>query len=609
MNTIAAAADDLPIGPRDAADLARWTHTGDAFLPGPIRDSATLKRLEIDGASEAPVLSSEQAGDEPRGTITSPQFTIDRRYVAFRIAGGNYERHTCLNLLVDGTIVRSATGWRSDRLTPDSWDVSAWAGKQAQIQVVDQTGGDWGHINVSHLVQTDTPERLPTAVAPLYREHLRPQFHFTGRQWTMNRLNPREREEGWINDLNGLIYYEGEWHLFAQRWAKCWVHAVSTDLVHWTELPPAFWEEENGSGVQSGTVVVDYANTSSLSPDPAKPPMIAFWSRFDNRSHCISYSLDKGRTWKHYEKNPLFTFPERDPKVFWYAPGKHWVMMMYGQDAYHIFTSTNLLEWTNENNPIPNSFECPDFFQLPVDGDPSKQKWVLIQGNGQYSIGEFDGRKFTEETPRRPCDIGDFYATQSWHNTDSPGGDGRRVQVAWMRFSHFPDMPFSQQVSFPCELSLHSTKDGLRLHRRPIAEIAKLHQAEQSWADRTIDDGQTLPLVPAGRQFHLKAEVSVPTGTRLTFNVRGTPIVITANAVQSGDRSSTVADKVQTVEMLIDTASIETFLNDGEVSLTQFALPRAENGITLRSEGGRATLRSLKLYPLRSAWTTPTDAR
>ncbi len=203
-------------------------------------------------------------------------------------------------------------------------------------------------------MQTDKPERLPVVTEPLYRETLRPQFHFTARQWTMDRLNPREQQEGWLNDLNGLIYYDGEYHLFAQRWAKCWIHAVSRDLIHWTELEPAFWEEKPGSGVQSGTCVIDYQNTSGLGSDKANPPMVAFWPRFDNRTQCLSYSLDHGRTWKAYEQNPILVYPERDPqKFFWHAPGNHWVMMLYGNSQYHIFTSTNLLSWNDEHRPNP----------------------------------------------------------------------------------------------------------------------------------------------------------------------------------------------------------------------------------------------------------------
>jgi len=133
---------------------------------------------------------------------------------------------------------------------------------------------------------------------PLYHEDLRPQFHITARYWNDKRIGPVEHQEGWINDLNGLIYYDGEYHLFAQRWATCWLHFISTDLVHWKELQPAFFEESLGVGVQSGTCVIDYKNTSGLGSDPKHPPMIAFWSRFDNRSQCLHFSLDHGRTWQ-----------------------------------------------------------------------------------------------------------------------------------------------------------------------------------------------------------------------------------------------------------------------------------------------------------------------
>ena len=418
------AAQDVTIADFNAVTFAKWKATGTAFQKGPAIGDL-LTKLEIENSAGAGVASSEIEGDEPMGALTSPEFTISRKYIAFRIGGGNYERDTCLNLLINGKVVRSATGWRSDRLAPMSLDVSRWKGQTAQIQIVDAASGDWGHLNVANIVQTDRPEQLPPSTGPLYGEALRPQFHFSARQWTMDRLNPGQREEGWINDLNGLIFYEGEYHLFAQRWAKCWLHAVSKDLIHWTELAPAFWEESLGSGVQSGTCVVDYQNTSGLSSDPATPAMIAFWSRFDNRAQCLSYSLDRGRNWKHYEKNPIMMVPERDPKVFWYAPGQHWVMMLYGNQQYHIFTSKNLLEWKDERHPIGDSFECPDFFELPVDGDLNRKKWVLIQGNGNYSIGTFNGTEFKEETRRFACDVGPhFYATQSvaeFRCTVSPG--------------------------------------------------------------------------------------------------------------------------------------------------------------------------------------------
>ncbi len=595
---IAYSAEDLLIGDFRAPDFAGWAKTGTAFDKGPALGELVVK-LEIENSPGRAVASSEIDGDGPTGTLTSPEFKIERGYIAFLISGGDYERDTCLNLVVKGKVVRSATGWRSDRLAPASWDVRPFLGQTARVQVVDLARGDWGHINVERIVQTDQPERMPVETGPLYRESLRPQFHFTARQWTLSRLNPRERQEGWLNDLNGLIYYEGEYHLFAQRWAKCWLHAVSKDLVHWTELEPAFWEEELDSGVQSGTCVVDYHNTSGLAPNPATPPMVAFWSRFDNRSQCLSYSLDHCRTWKHYERNPIMVRPERDPKVFWYTPSNHWVMVMYGDGQYHVLTSTNLLSWKDEQKPIRDSFECPDVFELPLDGDHQHMKWVVVQGSGNYSVGRFDGTAFTAETGRFPCDIGDFYATQTWGNVET--GDGRRIQAAWMRFSHFPDMPFSQQVTFPCELRLQSTPNGPRLFREPIREIALLHHGQDTWTNRTLSAGQNLPLEPAGRLFHVQCDLSISERGKATFNIRGIPLVLTARTLESGGRTATVSGRIQHVEILVDRASIEAFANHGEVSSSRFVLPR-ENGLSVKAEGDAITLESLTVWRLKSAW-------
>jgi len=437
-----------------------------------------------------------------------------------------------------------------------------------------------------------------------YDEPLRPQFHFTARKWTNQDLNPVEHQEGWINDLNGLIYYDGEYHLFAQRWATCWLHAVSKDLVHWTELEPAFWEEQPGSGVQSGTCVVDYANTSGLAKDPKHPALVAFWSRFDNRSQCLSYSPDHGRTWTRYAGNPFMEKPERDPKVFWYEPGKHWVMIMYGEGAYHILSSPDLLHWKDEHHPIPDSFECPDFFQLPIDGDKRNQKWVLIQGNGNYSVGTFDGVEFKEEGPRHACDVGpNFYATQSWANTDT--GDGRRIQCAWMRGSVFPDMPFNQQISFPCELTLHTTPGGLRVYRQPIKEIDSLHAGHKTWRDVSLKPGDALPLLDAGKQpwdlFQIKAKVEISPGASLVWNIRNATVTVTSNSLESGASPAMVQGSVHTVELLIDRASIEAFVNEGELSSTRYVLLHGDT-LSISAEGGKAKIRSLTVYKLKSAW-------
>ena len=119
--------------------------------------------------------------------------------------------------------------------------------------------------------------------AELYKESLRPQFHFTARYWNDYRLNPQQHQEGWINDVNGLVNYDGEYHFFAQRWWSCWLHAVSTDLLHWKELEPAFGEGGEFGGTQSGGGIVDYTNASGLGTGH-EPAMIVFWSSTDNQS-------------------------------------------------------------------------------------------------------------------------------------------------------------------------------------------------------------------------------------------------------------------------------------------------------------------------------------
>ena len=593
-------AEDIVIADFESGTWGDWVATGDAFKHGPA-EAKLATQLELQNFRGKYVATTKIDGDGPTGTLTSPGFEIKRHYISFLISGGVWEHETCLNLIVDGQVVHSATGGNNIHLEPVSWDVSKLIGKTAKVQVVDNATGKWGHIDVDDIRQTDAPERLPVVTEPLYQETLRPQVHFTARQWTIDRLNPQQRQEGWLNDLNGLIYYDGEYHLFAQRWGKCWLHAVSKDLVHWTELQPAFWEEEEGSGVQSGHCVIDYKNTSGLSPDKTNPPMIAFWSRFDNLNQCISYSLDHGRTWKRYEKNPIFQHPERDPKVFWYEPGKHWVMIMYGGSQYHILTSPNLLEWTDEHNPIPKSYECPDLFELPIDGKDDNKKWVLIQGGGKYSLGDFDGKSFKNESERLPCDIGpNFYATQSWSNTET--GDGRRIQAAWMRCDGYPNMPFNQEVSFPCEFKLHSTPAGLRLYRKPIKELELLHKTPDVWTDRTCDPGHNLVLEPAGDVYEIQCEVSIPAGAKLTFDILGSSVVITSNTVQSGRAKGTVQDMIKKVQILVDRVSLETFVNDGEISSTRSILP-IRSGISAHIDGAPIEIRSLKVFPLKSAWT------
>ncbi|MBB5352812.1 sucrose-6-phosphate hydrolase SacC (GH32 family) [Haloferula luteola] len=617
--------EDLLLGDFELPSYAPWTPQGEAFSAGPA-NSTEWSRLEIVGAVGHGIACSENAGaptgtgtDAPQGRLTSPEFLIERSYIAFRIAGGDYERHCCFNLLVDGKVVKSATGRNSDELRAESWDVSAWSGKHARLEIVDEASGSWGHLLIDQVVQTDHPEAVPVVTVPVYQESLRPLFHFTARQWTMDRLEPGMRQEGWINDLNGMIHYQGEYHLFAQRWHKCWLHAISTDGVHWRELEPAFGEKILDAGRQSGHCVIDQANTSGLGKPGGEPPMVAFWTHADNLRHGISYSLDRGRSWQDYPGNPILEFPERDPKVFWHEASGHWVMVMYGSGQYHLFTSPDLLHWKNENHPIPDAFECPDFFPLQVD-DRDEEKWVLIHADGRYSVGQFDGTRFIEETPRRLSDLGgeSFYATQTFENPDS--NDGRRIQMAWMRWVHepklFPEMPFQQQISFPCELSLRSTQDGLRLFRRPIAEIAHLEGTPKTWSKRPLRIHEILPLADSGEAYRLQARWErLPEKACLDFRIRGASVRITPHTVKISDPlglqppvEAELLDEAQTLEILLDRRSIEVFVNDGALSCTRNFIP-TEASLQIRVEGAPSMLDSVRLSPLKSIWPSPMPAK
>jgi len=495
---------------------------------------------------------------------------------------------------------RVKTGWKGQMD-----HVAIWRRALADSEIASLNGGP-RRIAARKQVYLKDPPLLPPR-ADLYREKYRPQFHVTARQWTLHKLEPVRQEEGWINDVNGLIHHQGQYHLFAQRWARCWLHFVSTDLVHWTELQPAFWEDKRfGSGVQSGTIVFDRENVARLSADPRRPPLVAFWSGFDNRSQCIAYSVDHGRSWTKYANNPYMIRPERDPKVFWHEPSRKWVMVLYADSQYHLLNSTNLLNWTDLKNPLPDCFECPDLFPLPLEGNRQHTKWVLVRGNGKYSVGQFDGTRFTPETGQLPCDLGaNFYATQSWG--DIPGQPGRRVQIAWMRDGAYPGMPFNQQLSFPCDLTLRSFPEGPRLCRLPAAEISRLYARKHTWRDLPLKAGPNpFPGVP-GELIDLHLQAALGGARELAIRCGGQTVTYSAakHSLACLGREApidTPQDQL-TLRLLVDRTSIEVFGQDGKTSMSFCFLPQRETGgLEIHAEGGQPVILALTVNEMKSMW-------
>jgi levanase/fructan beta-fructosidase len=448
-----------------------------------------------------------------------------------------------------------------------------------------------------------------TPAAPLYHESLRPQFHFTARYWDGYTIEPRnDGREGWINDVNGPIWFDGEYHLFGQRWFHAWLHAVSKDLVHWTELKPAFREGGKFRGTQSGTCVVDYKNVSGLG-DGKTPVMIAFWAAEDNQHQCISYSNDHGRTWTKWDKNPVLAHPERDPKVFWHEPSKKWIMLLYGppNNSYVIFNSDDLLHW-QKHGSIPDMFECPDIFPLPLDGDATKTKWVVVNGDARYLVGDFDGKEFKPGGGKKNGDYGGVaYATQTFNNM--PERDPRRIQVAWLRDGRWPKMPFSQQWSFPVEMTLHTRPDGPTVYRYPIREIEKLWDEKIEFGPLTLEPGQNPLAKLSGKYYDIDMEIDVAgsDASEIVLELAGSKVryLLMDKVLESCGARAALAPENGRVELrvLLDRTSVEAFGNRGLVSISKCMLPDDKKPpLVLTAVGGKVKLNRLTLHSMKSMW-------
>jgi fructan beta-fructosidase len=448
---------------------------------------------------------------------------------------------------------------------------------------------------------------LPGNTPNLYHEQFRPQFHFTA-------------AKGWLNDPNGLVYFDGEYHLFFQHRPDAltqtpvmsWGHAVSPDLVHWTELPIALSPDDHDGWIWSGSAVVDWRNTSGFGID-GRPPLVAMYTAAkDPFAQAIAYSTDRGKTWTKYSGNPVLPHlanSNRDPHLIWHEPSQRWIVALFKDvdNTFCLFSSTDLKHWTHlQDLQMPGCTECPDFFPLALDGDPTDIKWIFTAANGKYLVGTFDGKTFSATQEVRQVDFGqNYYAVQTY--SDIPASDGRRIQIAWMRDGKYPDMPFNQQMSFPAELTLHTTPDGPRLFRDPVREIELLHGAQHRRTNIDLKAGDPNPLGRVnGELFDIRADIEIGGADEVSLVVRNQPIMYNAKTktlTSLGSAPLTLPDGHLRLTILVDRTSIETFADGGRVSFTSCFLPdESANGISIFAKGGVAHLRSLSIYELKPAW-------
>ena len=356
-------------------------------------------------------------------------------------------------------------------------------------------------------------------------DYYRPSYHFTPLY-------------GWMNDPNGMVYKDGEYHLYFQhnpygsKWGNMhWGHAVSKDLIHWQHLDPAIARDPVGH-IFSGSSVVDKKNTAGY----GKNAIVAIYTN-NSANHdevqCMAYSTDNGRTFAKYEGNPVVTPFDglkdfRDPKVFWYEKGKCWFMIVSADKEMRLYKSKNLKKWDyvsafgKDMGQQPCQYECPDFFQLPVNGDENNMKWVMIMNINpgcmfggsatEYFVGDFDGKNFTCDDPKdtKWLDYGkDHYATVTFSNT----GD-RVLAMTWMSNWQYANLtPFKQNRGangLPRELSLYEKNGKYYVQEGPAAEVLALRKVTHELGNEAVDGSKSLKGAAAGMDgaFEIEADVT-----------------------------------------------------------------------------------------------------
>jgi fructan beta-fructosidase len=453
----------------------------------------------------------------------------------------------------------------------------------------------------SHALAAITQSDHPPDADALYKEKDRPQFHFTSRR-------------GWLNDPNGLVWHRGQYHLFYQHnpfgweWGNMhWGHAISPDLLHWTELADAIAPREFGDWAFSGSAVVDHANESGFVPNNQAPIAAAYTST--GRGECIGYFFGEGaKTQFHeYNRNPVVKHQGRDPRLLWHKPTNRWIMAVYdeldGKQWIAFYSSPSLKQWQFESR-IAGFFECPDLFELPIQGEPGLSLWVLYGADGAYMLGQFDGKTFTPQSDKKErVWYGNFYAAQTF--SDTP--DGRRIQIGWANGVAFPNMPFNQQMTIPCELTLRKTDDGIRMFARPIAELATLHGNEHSMRNLTPAAAASAFAEIVADALEIQASAEVGPDTVLTITLRGTPVIYDAakRTLTCGDKKAPLALDGTTVrlQILLDRGSIEVFANDGRVAISHAVIPPENNrAIHAFITGPNARFETLDVFEIKSTW-------
>ena len=527
-------------------------------------------------------------------TAADVKLKITKKYINFPVSHKVDRR--AMTLSVKGQepcrfVIRLAEG------EPDYWvfrDVSGLKGKTVTLSY------EGSEAALAKVYQDD---RI-AGEEEIYNEKYRPQYHFTTRR-------------GWINDPNGMVFYKGKYHLFYQHnpaereWENMhWGHAVSTDLLHWEELPVALHPDTIGT-IFSGSAVIDYGNTAGYNAKD-EPAMVAFYTADHPKSQrqCMAYSLDEGLTFTKYEGNPIIdsydkwqSHDTRDPKVFWYAPGGHWVLVLNERNGHSIYNSKNLKDWTFQSH-ITGFWECPELFEISVDGNANNKKWVMWGASGTYMVGTFDGKKFTPETTKL-CNLnGSAYAAQVFNNISQE--DGRVIKMAWGRIS-FDDMPFNGCMLLPQEQILKTVNGGLRLVSRPVKEVGQLFMEAYSGTDLTASQANEIMKRFDGNDvLRIRATFRLTYSTDAGISYRGQRLV---NYDMNGNRlngefyaTEAPGSMELDADIYVDRGMVEVYIDGGLYSYSMKRDVKSTNPEGYVFWGNQLELKNLAVYTVKSIW-------
>jgi fructan beta-fructosidase len=698
------AADDILIADFEGGSYGEWKVEGKAFGTKPC-DAKLANQLGFNGFSGKGMVQSFTKRDTKlTGSLTSPEFLIERDYINMRIGGGPNKQTVGVKVLVDGKEVGRVGSEKSNFLDETGLCVKDYRGKKAVVVIYDNDLGWWGYIAVDDIRQSDqkvgyekAEKRLkvtgklllfpiaksgtgrnvlvqdevgvklhslmaslaqtqadiawwgylevddyigktvtvsvdqkiggsvlgmiecadePRLLQPKYDEPLRPQFHFS--QLT-----------GWNNDPNGMLWSDGFYHLFWQcnplgtAWGNMyWGHAKSADLIHWTEMNRAV-RSGPGKGTPahlrhpsmavgacfSGGGNVDVHNTAGWKTGD-KDVLFLLVSDMNNGQSMV-YSVDGGNTFQYYEKNPVFTLAGNDGKPLWYAPGNHWVAVVFDttkEEGENIafWTSTNLKAWEHQSH-LKGFHECPELFELPVDGNANNKKWVVFGAKPDYLIGSFDGKKFTPDSDIKQSTIfGHVYAGQRFSNTP----DGRVIYMGWAKVE-MGQAPFNQGFSLPLNLTLRTVKDKqIHLFANAVNElealrgvpVVELKNMDLNSANASVSKDLSGQLYDVCITLQKKGNPK-----EAIITIGGTTITYTFETETCNGRAAPMTEDQANIRILLDRPTAEVFSADG---YSYELMKRSDGGKNVGSiavkadapQGSSVVIKRLTVYPMKSIW-------